>query len=93
MGCGEVVRQKWVINKMQPDPIMRVKSLLKKCGGEMARWAKGKDKDRLKNIDVLTRQIKELKEAEGLQYSARIKDMKRERGILLEQEDISGNKG
>ncbi|KAF5445202.1 hypothetical protein F2P56_034269 [Juglans regia] len=63
--CEGVVKKVWEKKQLTPKPIKHVQNLLLKCSDELTKGFRKKDRDRGRNIEQLTKRIKELQDMEG----------------------------
>lgn len=68
--------------------MQRIQRALTACSGALVRWSNRKVKEEGKDLKEKTDQLEELSRREGPQDVERVKLLKREVGLLLEQENL-----
>lgn len=66
----------------------KVQNLLKGCSDSLLDWARYRRRNRFKEINELSNEIKKMQNTEGPHNSKRIKRLQKEMGTLLELEDL-----
>ncbi|XP_042988724.1 uncharacterized protein LOC122316257 [Carya illinoinensis] len=84
-GAKQIVRLGWNKDGPRGDPIKRIQKLLNSCKGVLQGWFRRKDKDRVKDIEMLTKKIQGVQEQEGPQNVEELNLLQMRVGVLLEQ--------
>ncbi|XP_042953523.1 uncharacterized protein LOC122290064 [Carya illinoinensis] len=87
-GCEQAVKQGWEKWIVDSEPIQKVKTKLSVCSGILSSCFKESDKGRTKEIETISKRIKELQGELSQEGMTELKHLQERVGTLLEQEDI-----
>lgn len=85
--CGQVVEQTWGRYIDSGCSMREVQSLLKNCYEALSSWSRNLVKVGMEEIKVKMNQLKKLQEEECPNNTNQIREIQKEVGVLLEQEN------
>lgn len=92
-GCEQVVMEGRLEKNPLTDPMVRVQHLLQSCSGALQGWSRSKDRDRVKEIEVLTIRIKEVQDDEGPYNVRNSKSCRKRLGCCWNKRILNGSRG